>query len=240
MLLAQLKEDMIKKYINDTVYIVGTGPTLRLFPTEFLNQYYTIGLNEAYKHYKCDVNLTIHPELIPLYPKRIGDWVTKEKGEFKKDVCINGSVYWFENNKDVKDFEYIKPEYKNKLYVGRGIHTGAMCLAAKLGFKYAIMVGCDMGHFGANQHHAHDAPVQFHGLPANIVYNEYYFNAAILRKKLRELYGIEFLSLSPCLAPEIHGKVDFYELASEKRSTHLPNPKDISTYNRDKPDFPTS
>jgi hypothetical protein len=93
------------KYKHQTVYIIGTGPSLRVFPVDILEKEITIGLNQAYKslQFRPTYNLTIHPELIPKYePLR---WITKRKGQTIK--WHESQAYWFENNVDVLDFSYL-------------------------------------------------------------------------------------------------------------------------------------
>src|SRR5688572_652999 len=149
----QLKE-LRKRHLKEDIYIVGTGPSLRLFPFDYLKSKTVIGLNQAYKHFdKLDYCLTIHPYLIPLEKFEWNcKWITKVKitdenwqlHTFRKN---DKDFYIFNNNNNLKNFDYIHPEKRgeNDLYVGAGIHTGAMHLAALMGAKNIILVGCDFG-----------------------------------------------------------------------------------------------
>ena len=37
------------RHAGETIYIIGTGPSQRLFPLDFLSDKITIGLNQAWK-----------------------------------------------------------------------------------------------------------------------------------------------------------------------------------------------
>jgi hypothetical protein len=219
-----------------TVYIIGTGPSLRVFPKDFLTGETCIGLNRAYEHVECFYNLTIHPELIPRdyvtwYPRT---WITKKKNWLtkpKKEQLV--LTYWFDNNKDVKDFRYVTKGH-DCLYVGRGIHTTALVLAARMGAKTAVLVGVDMLDL-AGDHHATSQSVRFHGFPPREVYNEYYANTCILRKMLRQYYKMEILCLSSLLGNR--PQEDYKRLLDEYQIPLHPPPKDDSPYKRKLLDF---
>ena len=55
------------KHEGETIYILGTGPSVRCYPNlkRILQGQIVIGLNEAFKYHPCWYNLTIHPDLIP-------------------------------------------------------------------------------------------------------------------------------------------------------------------------------
>ena len=199
-----------------TIYIVGTGPSLRVFPVEFLRDKITIGLNNAWQSVNgLTYILTIHPETLPPDQGK-SKIVTKRKG------CLTGRepYYFFQNNKDVKDFEYLYTT-NDTLYVGRGIHTGAMSLAAKLGATMVVLVGCDFFSI-RNQHHATNQHTQFHGLDPIAVYREYYYNARQVRTRLTEKYPIDFLSMSPFLG--VHYEEDFEFLLKRGMHEKFPHP----------------
>ncbi len=233
----KLLSQLFNKDKDETIYIIGTGPSLRLFPKNFLKDKLTIGLNYAYKYVNCDLNITIHPEVIPKdWYKKSQAWITKKKNPLPTEP--HDQIYWFENNKEVFDYEYLLGTDET-LYVGRGIQTGALSLAAKMGFKTAILVGCDMCYLGPDNgrhHHFDDQPIQFHGLSPKEVYTEYYSNTAMVRYKLKKAYGMETLSMSPFIGLDHHNR-DYRRLCEEYDLPSIAPAKDISNYTRRKPDF---
>ena len=232
--------ELWNKHQGETIYILGTGPSVRCYPDLkriFYNQT-VIGLNEAYKHYLCTYNITIHPNLIPdKYPGAspgIAKWIIKPKSKYHYVETEDVMFYIFQNNTDVYDFSYIT-KVKGRLYVGRGIQTGAMVLAAQMGASLIVLIGCDFAQLGPD-HHGHQTHIEFHGLDSQEVYQEYYHNSAIVRSKLRDIYKTEIVSLQPFLGLG-HQDEDYRRLCCELDLPCLPPVKDKSTYQREKPDL---
>jgi len=187
------------KHKDEICFIIGTGPSLSLYPPGFIKSLegkLTIGLNEAFKHLDCKYNLSIHYECIA--QKLQLNWITKRKPSEIKLPSIDQYVL-FKSNTDcgtsVKDFT-LCTKTPGHLYVGRGIHTSAMVLAAHMGCKLVCMLGIDCGSIG-DRHHGHKQHVQFHGLEPDQVYNEYYENAVKVREVLWNKYQTAFMSMSP-------------------------------------------
>ena len=200
-------------YKGQPVIIVGTGPTLRLLPKNFFDlvPYPTIGLNQSWKLIKTTWNLSIHPELIK--ENKELPWITKVK-----DWIVGTEDYhFFKNNKDVKEITTLKAR-DNRLYIGRGIHTGAIHLAARMGAGLVLLAGCDwnapQGPSLAPQHGSIPGRVQTHGLPLDAVYAEYWANAIMCRKYL----GIPLLTITPILGGR---NLDFWNLLEEKSLSPL-------------------
>lgn len=229
------------KYKGQTIYIIGTGPSLKMFPTDFFQDKVTIGLNFAYKHFRPTYTLTIHPELLPRTTagrQACGICITKLKdwlGQYQGCQCLEQEFYLLRNNTDVHDFSYVTNPTahrgSNRLYVGRGIHTAAMHLAARLGASYAILIGVDMSSL-LSEHHAVDQHIQFHGLSQNQVYQEYYECAAKLRSLLVASFHMQTLSMSPFLG--LDAERDYITLRKQYGFPAMPGlpPEDISTYQR--------
>ncbi|NIQ16858.1 MAG: hypothetical protein GTO02_21490, partial [Candidatus Dadabacteria bacterium] len=72
-------QELNNQYQGETVFIVGTGPSMRLFPVDLLAGKITIGLNQAWKLFRPTYLLTIHPEVLPPNT-RTTHIITKEKG----------------------------------------------------------------------------------------------------------------------------------------------------------------
>jgi len=233
----QYIDSLWNKWKGKTCYIIGTGPSMAFYSPQFLNNLYdtqlTIGLNRSFRYDidGADINLSIHPEVISERPDLT--WVTKIKSPEQYKLPWDKYIL-FQNNKDVHDFSYTE-KIPGKLYVGRGIHTAAMTLAAHMGCRFAIMLGVDCNHIG-NMHHGKLQSTEFKGLPQEAVYKEYYTNAVVVREKLYKLYGMEIMSLTPLIGIG-HQKSEQIQL-SKMLSLKLPetSPPDTSRYKRDKPD----
>ncbi len=233
--------DLWDKHKGKTIYILGTGPSVRCYSNLdlILKDKIVIGLNEAFKYFDCKYNITIHPNLIPddcksLTRKVPSGWIIKPKGKYHYVETEDVRFYVFQNNKDVHDYSYVS-KVKGHLYVGRGIQTAAMVLAAQMGASLIVLIGCDFAQLGPD-HHGHQTHIEFHGLSAEEVYQEYYQNTSIVRSKLKDIYGIEVISLQPFLGLG-HQDVDYRRLCCELDLPCLPPVVDKSTYKRDKLDF---
>lgn len=226
------------KYKDSAAVIFGSGPSLRfcndLLPV-FRQNCVTIGLNKAFETLNFDphYNLTIHPELIPHDTKL--NWVTKRKDWLRKKDPKSGRFFWFENNKDVHDYAFIN-KTEGRLYVGRGIHTAAIALAAQMGVRTAFVVGCDMNQVGGD-HHATSQSVRFHGIHPSGVYREYYLNAVAVRKKVHDLYGMNVLQLNPYLGLGYHQEDYEYLEAMHNLAPLRKGVVDDSDYQRKQVDF---
>lgn len=226
------------KHKDEICYIIGTGPSLAYYPPGFLKSLegqLSIGLNESFKHFKSTYNLSVHYDCI-VQDKNL-TWITKSKAS---EINLDISNYTiFKSNTEhgisVRDFSLIgKP---GCLYVGRGIHTSAIVLAAQMGCRMAVLVGVDCGSL-AEKHHGHKQHVQFHGLEPDQVYNEYYENAVKVREIVWNRFHMGVVSLSPFIGlysadQDVHHVGELYPVL---RDMDTGVPKDISTYKRRKVD----
>lgn len=233
---------LINKHPGSTIYIVGSGPSLRFFPPQFLENELTISLNLAYKNlpFIPTYNLTIHPELIDKETWMNYNWITKAKNWLNKPTKKHVEhIYFFKNNKEVTDMSYVYNPLvaarEGRLYVGRGIHTAASILGAVMGAETCVLVGVDLGATGGD-HHVTSQSVRFHGMPPAGVYREYYLNLRLIRSILKEKFCCNLLTLSPFLGLH-HVNEDYKHLEKEFGCDPLVAPMDISTYKRRSFDF---
>jgi len=234
--------NLILKHTGETIYVIGSGPSLRFFPGNFLESQITIGLNLAYKSlkFKPTYNLTIHPELIDKTTCFEYTWITKKKDWLAKPKEKHiRHIYFFQNQKEINDMSYVflarQRAREGYVYVGRGIHTAGAILAAVMGARTCVLAGVDLGAIG-DDHHATGQSVRFHGMPPEGVYREYYFNLRRIRSILRVNYGMSILTLSPFLGLH-HVEEEYNFLQSELGYPKLPKPTDTSAYKRDSFDF---
>lgn len=220
------------------VYIVGTGPSMRVFPSDYLQNKIVIGLNQAWRHCAPTYCITVHPELYAEY-----------QDVRLRSACKPVATTWFVKHKPPLNLPYNDPTcyvfdtspqlsivnpVSEKLFIGRGVQQTAMHLAAFMGAKNIILVGVDMCDLGGD-HHAHDQHVRFHGLPPTNVYKEYRDFTAAVRYQIEQKFGARVLTLSPLLGAD-HGSEDYLRLCEQRGLSKLPPPADTSGYGREKTD----
>jgi len=175
--------ELWNKHKGKTIYILGTGPSVRCYSDLdlILKDKIVIGLNEAFKYFDCKYSITIHPNLIPskegFFPE-VNKWIIKPKDKYHYIKTDDITFYIFQNNKDVHDYSYLE-KVKGHLYVGRGIQTGAMVLAAQMGASLIVLIGCDFAQLGPD-HHSHKTHIEFHGLDSQDVYKEVFYMIDLL------------------------------------------------------------
>lgn len=228
--------NLYKKHIGQDIYIIGTGPSFALFPKDWLKDKITIGLNQSYKLFSPKYSLTIHPYLIPTNHNEWNTlWLTKTKvsDESWSEHLKRGNVnrfYLFEKNKNPLDFSYLSPDKrpKNGLYVGCGIHTGAMHLAALMGAKTVFLVGCDFGYFEYS-HHAHNQHIELHNQLAAEIYDEYFYYAVKVRQELERLYGLHILQLSYTLGMSKYTELQLNKAGYSQKDPPIVIEKNVRT-----------
>ena len=228
--------DLYNKHSGSDIYIVGTGPTLRMMPKEFFNNKIAIGLNQAYKTFDLPYAITVHPELIKEYKEFVKDgkckttqWVVCAD-KIPLRVKLNDEKYYVYNrNNDWKCFIKRTPD---SLFCGRGIQQTAIDLAGRMGATNIILVGVDMESLGGD-HHGHDQHIRFQGVSPEDAYREYRLWTYKAKKLAREHHGISVLSLSPLLGcgGSIHNS-DYEQLRVDMGLAPLGKPKDISNIKR--------
>jgi len=234
---------LYKKHIGSDIYVVGTGPTARLLPSDFFNSKICIGLNQAYKLFKLTYTITVHPELEVEYRNLLSkqpkvtnktQWIVKRKPPTVLPLD-DATRYVFSTSYSWDDFIGNKPDI---LFLGRGVQQTAIDMAARMGARNIILVGVDMASMGGD-HHSHDQHVQFHSVPADDVYREYRLWTYKARKLARSKANINVLSLSPLLGCGglVHEQ-DYSQYRSELGLSKLPEPEDVSKYDRKGIDLP--
>lgn len=216
-----------------TIFIIGTGPSNRVFPLDYLDDSaIKIGLNQAWKTIRCRWNITIHPHCIPFRIAEHEKWFTKEKKSdhtWAEHEKLGNTKKWiyFTNTDDLTAITPDAPSLRNTLFVGRGIQTGGLHLAAHLGARTAVLVGCDMDSL-AGDHHTTPQHTQFHNIEPNDVYKEYYFYTAKVRKELKKHYNMDVLTLSPFLGQK-YADEDYAYLCQQNNLPKLEVSMEIET-----------
>ena len=122
--------------------------------------------------------------------------------------------------------DWVKKATENYLYFWGSVSGAGVCLAANMGAKNIILIGCDNCSLLAN-HHAHNQHVRWKGVDPNQRYRQYYDALAEVRTALRER-DVNLLSLTPFMSlanPEL----DFEHLCEELNQPKLiENKVDVS------------
>lgn len=222
--------ELTGKHKDATIYIVGTGPSMRVFPVDFLKDKITIGLNQAWRYLKLTYAITVHPELLADYnkaqPYNSTQWILKPKPPLQ-NITFNDPRYYVFGT--ATDIGCITRQQSDTLFLGRGVQQTAMHLAHLMGATTIVLVGVDMTDLGGD-HHGHEQHVKFHGLEPSDVYAEYRKYTAKVRNVLLRK-GVSVLTLTPFLGA-VHGNEDYTRLRHELKLSRLPTPKDTSTYLR--------
>lgn len=239
--------ELYGRHPGSDIYIVGTGTSLRVLPLDFLEGKITIGLNQAWKVVNTTYGITMMPRLnIPNFIEGESAhhetiWITKPSKV--RDQCSADEqafaaehFFAFENNGGVsmtgldepseagRVLAWVEKPHPSKLYLWTSISQTAMNLAANMGAKNIILVGCDNGAIEDN-HHAHDQHTMWKGESPDVRYMQYYEGVAEVRAELRKR-GVNVVSLSPFVKVDDPG-LDFRRLCEETgNKAFIPN-KDI-------------
>lgn len=207
--------ELYGKHPQSDIYIVGTGASVRTFPVDFLKDKITIGLNQAWKIAPVKYCITMRPELnIPEFmagesPRPEITWITKFEKLRNEEQKAYGEehFYIFESDGGANTappdqpstsgrvLDWVKAPTKNYLYLWSTISGSAMNLAANLGARNIILIGCDNCALGGN-HHAHSQHTFWKNAAPDRRYEQYYEGTIEVRSALRER-GVNVMSLTP-------------------------------------------
>ena len=213
--------DLYDRHPGSDIYIVGTGSSLRVFPLSFLEGRISIGLNMAWKLAPVTYGVTIHPDLnVPEFmagetPRPEITWITK-RGKAKAVLTrtqfaqADRRFYSFEAdgqpntqpphqpNDAGRILDWVRRPHGDYLYQWSSISQTAVNLAANMGAKNVILVGCDNCALLEN-HHAHDQHTRWKGADPQDRYRQYHEGLCEVRLALRER-GVNLVSMTPFLS----------------------------------------
>ncbi len=121
--------------------------------------------------------------------------------------------------------DWVARPTEDYLYLWTSISQSAVNLAANMGAKNVILVGCDNCALEGN-HHAHDQHTFWKGADPDHRYHQYYEGLAQMRPLLRAR-GVTLLSLTPFLGLGQVGE-DFHALCRELERPELIVNRDIT------------
>lgn len=213
------------------IYVIGSGPSMRVLPHNFLRGKITIGINQAWRYGPLTYTLTHHPELWLEYlntkPRRETTWLVKKKAPLGDISLDDERFYVFNTMTEVEKITEFTPD---TLFIGRGGQATGIELAYKMGASEIYLIGCDLTDLNG-EHHGHDQHVRFHGLEPDDVYGEMRRSTA----KVRRLVPVPVLTITPFIGAG-HAGEDYARLCKEKGLDPLPKPQDTSGYKRERVD----
>ena len=230
------------------IYVVGSGTSMRVFPVEFLEDKVTIGLNMAWRSAPVRYGITIGPHLnVPEFmpgeePRPEIVWVTREA---KAAAVLTPDQFAYANERFYtyetpgwtegepldeppqggRVLEWLERPTGNWLYQWSSISQTAVNLAANMGARNVILVGCDNCSLVGN-HHGHQQHTKWLGADPLHRYRQYYEGLAEIRTVLRRR-GVNLMSISPFLKLD-DAEGDFVRLCDELGQPLVVQGEDIS------------
>jgi len=238
--------DLYDIHAGADIYIIGTGASFRVFPRDFFENKITIGLNRAWELLDVDYVISMVPHLN--FPEFLGSkrslhtkWVTKrDKYNIHADAMMinfaEQNYYFFRTDGQSSITELDEPSEAGRvldwvenpnnefLYLWTSISQTAVNLAANMGAKNIILVGCDNCALSGN-HHAHNQHTLWKGVDPDDRYMQYYLGLKEVRHVLHLKY-INVLSLTPFLKLD-NPELDFVELCNLKEQPNYIENVDI-------------
>lgn len=183
-----------KIFKNETIFLIGGGPSLKKFDWNLLNGKRTIAINKA---------ILTYPNADVLYwtDSRFYNWYKKQIDQFTgPKYTIRNGPYDDSITLLKKGIKYGLEEAPSSLSHGNNSGYAAMNLAYHLGAKKIILLGYDMGNIN-NESHYHG------GYPTKATSNEVYDKQFIpgftkigdlLKSKGIEIYNASLISKLNC------------------------------------------
>ena len=217
-------------YLNQDIYIVGSGPTANLFPLEFLQDKICLSLNDAYK---------MHPAITPIalmnhqvyahLEKREGSPYHESFKNIKYPIVKPRSLYgvekiewdhpyfyYFDRSHDIEKIWKLTKDTDILYYTPEGcaLHP-ALQLCWIFGAKNIFTIGCDSRTLGG-KHYANYDKNGMAKEEVNRSYDSYIYGTLIIQEFLK-IQGINVFNLSPIVG---YHRVEYqYEVLAGNIST---------------------
>ena len=201
-----LLEDLRGKHEGETVWVIGSGPSLSFTDPEFFSDKITISINYSAKlhgfvptylfsHYHRVVSEALHPDSVGVTLER--DTVTHQPFRDRPDnVCVYPHAYDSALGTTWDPFKH-QPMPGSLVYGSSSLH-GGMNLGAFLGAKFLMLVGADCGTIDGNHRIANypdgDKPWAIYEL-----------HNRKMKQWVKENYGCDVYSLNPFLNFNLEG-----------------------------------
>lgn len=239
--------ELYGRHRGEDIYVIGSGTSMRVFPAGLLDGKITIGLNMAWRSVSVRYAITIHPDLnIPEFigpdPQPAITWIVpreKSRALLSAEQFAHADANFFSfdyygkpNTQPAEEpadsgrvLGWVRNPTGDKLYVWSSIAQTGANLAANLGAKNIILVGCDNAPLLGN-HHGHNQHTRWKGVAPEHRYRQYYEGMAEVRQMLRER-GVNLVSMQPFLGIADY-EADFQRLCGELERPEATASTDIS------------
>jgi hypothetical protein len=243
----RMVSELYGRHAGADIFVIGTGASMRVFPTSLLEGRITIGLNMAWKLCPVQYCVTIRPELnVPEFlgeaPRPEITWIIKpekltshEQRQFVRREAER--FYMFRSDGQPNPLPKDQPSIAGKvadwvrrptgdfLYLWTSVSQTAANLAANLGAKNVFLVGCDNCALAGN-HHAHQQHTFWKGEAPEVRYAQYEQGLAEVRAALHER-GVSLVNLTPFVSL-VNPVGDFERLCGELGVPQYIENQDIS------------
>jgi hypothetical protein len=219
-------------YLDQDIYIVGSGPTLNLFPLDFLQDKICIALNDAYKKHPAITPIALmnnqlyaHADDNPASPyheyfKAIKYPIIKPQSQYRveKIEWDHPYFYCFERSTQIHKIDSLTKETDHLYYApdGCALHP-ALQIAWIMGARTIFVVGCDSCTF-ENQHYAAFDKGGIGTVNITRNYDAYVYGTLMIQKFLNQ-QGVTVLNLSPIVG--YHRVDDQFQVLADKSPCDL-------------------
>ena len=205
--IANWNYDTVKPiWLDETVYLIGGGPSLKGFQWDALNGKKTIAINRAVQFYP-------NADAVYWTDSRVYMWYKNDIDKFKglKYTLKAGNHYTGKVHVLKKGVKFGLESSRDSLAHGNNSGYAAINLAVHLGAKRIVLLGYDMGNEGALNHFHDGYPVN--ATAENIYKNQFIPGFTVLRELLYTK-GIECYNASINSKLEVFPKIDLIRALS--------------------------
>jgi hypothetical protein len=199
-------DDLRDRHPGETVWVIGSGPSLSFTDPEFFDDKLTVSINYSAKlhgfvptylfsHYHKVILDALHPDSVGVTLER--DTLTHQPFRDRPDnVCVYPHAYDSALGTTWDPFKQ-SPLPGSLVYGSSSLH-GGMNLAAFLGAKFLMLVGADCGTI--------DGAHRIEGYPAgHNPWSLYNRHNSRMKEWLVQEYGVAVYSLNPFINLNLEG-----------------------------------
>ena len=203
-----LLEELRNRHEGDTVWVLGSGPSLNFLSPNFFHDKVTISTNFSARvlGHDPDFAFTHYHNVATDLLSDSGTVVTIEKdtvsgedwkGEMPAHLVLASTQYVQPPGSSWNPLTSHKPEPGTVAYGSSSLH-GSMHLAAIMGARFIMLVGADCGQI--------DGQDRVSGYPdGHKLWHLYNQHHKLMKDYLRQYYGVEVYSLNPFINLNLEG-----------------------------------
>ena len=207
--------ELKNKYNNQDIWIVLAGSSMDYISQEFFENKIVLGVNQVYKHYKCDYIIMKDCMETPRYTRSIEQLQSKNipliyseyyKGDDSKEknIANHSNAYYFKHNSKRNSFDYgLENLLNDEIISSKSTVTSMMHIAAYMGARNIILCGHDCGRLDGNLYYEDymekdwQSSENWPGISTRI--NEIEIETLKVRNYLMKKYKCNIHSLNPFL-----------------------------------------